>query len=327
VISIIIPCYNAEATLKATIESALEQNCDKEIIIINDGSTDSSAQLIEMFAVSVRHVRTPNQGASAARNLGTSLANGRFIQYLDSDDLLMPGTLSRRRAALEESGADLAHTDWQQLESLPQGAFALGKIIRPDVMALARDPEAATATSSFWAPPAALLYRRDLVERIGAWSLALPIIQDARFLFDAAVNGARFVYVPGVGAHYRVAANSLSRQSFERFIRDCAVNAAGIEGFWRSRGLLSDQRRRALASMWKHVAIASLKNGLSEFKKARTHYNVVARRSTVIEVGHAMRWMLGPQQAAAFIEKAQRGRDNLRALRRPFCSTRQSEVK
>ena len=64
-------------------------------------------------------------------------------------------------------------------------------------------PEIALITQ-FWAPPAATTYRRSIVQKIGGWKEWLPIIQDARFLQDAALVGGRFVYVSGVGAKYRV---------------------------------------------------------------------------------------------------------------------------
>ena len=87
----------------------------------------------------------------------------------------------------------------------------LGEIVRPNLALIERDIEVATATSEFWAPPAALLYRREIVDRIAGWPAGLPVIQDARYLFEAARHQARFVYVSGVGAYYRVSPNSLSR--------------------------------------------------------------------------------------------------------------------
>jgi glycosyltransferase involved in cell wall biosynthesis len=313
-ISIVIPCYNAAATLRATLKSALAQDCDKEIIVIDDGSTDHSADIIRSFGEEVRSETTPNRGASAARNRGTALARGRFLQYLDSDDLLMPGTLGARRAALEKAGADVAHTDWQKLHETEDGGTTLGEIVRPDVERLERDAELATATSAFWAPPAALLYSRRIVERVGSWSMRLPIIQDARFLFDAAAQGARFVYIPGVGAHYRVSHTSLSRRNVGRFLADCAVNAREIEKLWRDRGDLSSNQCGALADMWGHVATASLLNGAPPFETARASYNQVGPRRALLEIGFVARKALGPAQAAAALQFIRRGRGSVRSF-------------
>src|ERR1700746_804713 len=103
--------------------------------------------------ITSEHRRNPS-----APDRGTKLACGQYIQYLDSDDLLAPATLSARLEAIGTSGADLAHTDRQKWECSLGGADVLADIIRPDLAAIERDPEVATATSEFWAPPAALLY-------------------------------------------------------------------------------------------------------------------------------------------------------------------------
>ena len=65
----------------------------------------------------------PNRGASAARNRGTALARGEFIQYLDADDLLTPDAIERRVAVLEETGADVAYSDWEKLVEVEPGVF------------------------------------------------------------------------------------------------------------------------------------------------------------------------------------------------------------
>jgi glycosyltransferase involved in cell wall biosynthesis len=311
-ISVIIPCYNAERTLAATIASALEQDADKEVIVVNDGSTDGSADVIREFGNRIRSVSTPNRGVSSARDSGTKLACGQYIQYLDSDDLLSPATLSGRLDAIGASGADVVHTDWQKLECR-SGAYVLTDIIRPDLAAIERDAEVATATSDFWAPPAALLYRRKMVERIGGWPVGLPVIQDARYLFEAARNKARFAYVAGVGAYYRVSPNSLSRENLSRFIADCARNASEIEAIWWQQGCLAPLRIDALARIWAHVAKAALLNGLDDFELARARYNRLAKRRSLFEVGGLLRRMAGPSAAASVLQAGLQSKRGLRS--------------
>jgi glycosyltransferase involved in cell wall biosynthesis len=304
-ISVIIPCYNSERTLAATIASALDQDVEKEVIVINDGSTDGSAEIIDEFGDRICSLLTPNRGVSSARQIGTKLAHGEYIQYLDSDDLLAPATLGARLEAIATSNADVVHTDWQKLERGPDGAFILANIIRPDLAAIERDAEAATATSDFWAPPAALLYRRKIVERIGGWPAGLPVIQDARYLFEATRKKARFVYVSGVGAYYRVSPDSLSRRNLVRFIADCARNASEIELIWRGEEeTLAASRADALTRMWAHVAKAALLNGLYEFEDARVRYNCLAARQSLFEAGRLLRRMIGAGAAASVLQAA-----------------------
>jgi glycosyltransferase involved in cell wall biosynthesis len=313
-ISIIIPCYNAERTLAATIASALEQDVEKEVIVVNDGSTDGSAEIIGKFGNSIRRLSTPNRGVSSARESGTKLARGQYFQYLDSDDLLAPATLGARLEAV--SNADVAHTDWQRLELGRDGTYVLADIIRPDLAAIERDAEEATATAEFWAPPAALLYRREIVERIGGWPAGLPVIQDARYLFEAARHKARFAYVAGVGAYYRTLPDSLSRRNLSRFIADCARNASEIETIWGGHGTLMPSRVDAMAGIWGHVVSVALLNGFDEFENARVRYNHLAARRKLFEAGYLLRRMVGAGAAASILQAALQSK---RVLRRWSC--------
>jgi len=89
-ISVIIPCYNSAQTLEKTVQSVqLQSYKNWEVIIINDGSTDNSPQLADQLAElqGIQVIHSPNQGVSAARNLGASLAKGHYLAFLDADDI------------------------------------------------------------------------------------------------------------------------------------------------------------------------------------------------------------------------------------------------
>jgi glycosyltransferase involved in cell wall biosynthesis len=100
--SVIVPCYNAAAYLADAIESILRQDHQAdEIIVIDDGSVDASAALVTgRFGARVRYQYQPHQGVSAARNRGIRMAEGRFIAFLDADDLWPPASLGSRLARL-----------------------------------------------------------------------------------------------------------------------------------------------------------------------------------------------------------------------------------
>lgn len=296
-ISIVIPCFNAAATISAAIESALSQDEAVEVIVVDDGSTDTSPAVLSAFAGRIATVRTENRGVSAARNLGTSMAVGEFIQYLDSDDLLAAGTLTRRRMALDRTGADVVVTDWQEFTTAPGGGLQLGRTVRPGVEALNVDGEIATATSAFWAPPAALLYRASMIERVHGWPEHMRVVEDARFLFEVASKGGRFEHVAGVGAFYRLSPLGLSRGSRSRFIACCARNTEEIEAIWRARAPLSAAQSQALAGMWWHVASATVFEGMDGFEAARRGFNRNAPRRLMIEAAGLLRMVFG----AAFV--------------------------
>jgi glycosyltransferase involved in cell wall biosynthesis len=94
-VSVIIPTYNRAWVLKEAIDSVLAQEFrDFELIVVDDGSTDNTPQILESYAQDLTVIRQPNRGVSAARNRGIVAANGRLISFLDSDDLWLPRKLS-----------------------------------------------------------------------------------------------------------------------------------------------------------------------------------------------------------------------------------------
>ena len=111
-ISVIVPVYNGERYLKNCIESIEAQTYSPiEIIVINDGSTDGTADLCEKLAGSYNNlsfVTTEDLGVSASRNRGISLANGALLTFVDADDRIHPQMLQRLYEALEKTGSDIA---------------------------------------------------------------------------------------------------------------------------------------------------------------------------------------------------------------------------
>lgn len=111
-ISIIIPVYNKTEYLKECLKSALGQTEDDlEVICVDDGSTDGSAEIVERFAGNdrrIRIIRQPNLGAGAARNAGIKVARGEYIAFLDADDFYPSNdTLARIYAAAKANNADI----------------------------------------------------------------------------------------------------------------------------------------------------------------------------------------------------------------------------
>lgn len=279
--SVIIPCFNAGRTVAQTAGSALSQDGYRaEIVVVDDGSTDNSLEVARRFEPCVRVLTGPNRGVSAARNYGIAETSGEWIVFLDADDLLVPGTLSRRLETAEASGADVIVCDWQEFVDRDRGTEN-GPVRSADITVLAADAEAACATR-VWAPPTALMYRRSIVEKIGGFREDLPVVEDARFLFDAAHHGARFAHSPHVGACYRLSSASLSRRDPALFWRCCLLNGKQIGALWRARGALSAGRLAALAEIYNGAAHGLFRAGDPAFRESLaalrgTHLNVSGR--------------------------------------------------
>ncbi|HWP40292.1 MAG TPA: glycosyltransferase family A protein, partial [Tepidisphaeraceae bacterium] len=96
-VSVIIPCFNCARFVGEAIRSALNQTYEPlEVIVVDDGSTDDSRQIIRSFGNRIRWEFQANHGACAARNRGLELSRGEFIQFLDADDLLHADKLRRQ---------------------------------------------------------------------------------------------------------------------------------------------------------------------------------------------------------------------------------------
>lgn len=270
--SVIIPCYNCERYLEETIQSVEAQTYPNvELVLVDDGSTDGTRSIIEHHAGDAVCHYGSNRGASAARTTGTELASGDYIQYLDADDLLTPEALEKRIAALETESADVAYSMYRRLRPDDEG-FVEGEVVEKTLEEVHSDPEIATFRQ-FWLPPVALTYSRRIVDKIGDWNEDLPVIQDARFLQDAAFHGAEFVKVPEVLGRYRDhQEESLSTQDEEAFNRDIWVNARQIEERWRKRqGHLTATQKTALAAVYDHC-------GRTLFGVNRSTYTQAVRR-------------------------------------------------
>ena len=103
-VSIITPVYNGEKYLLEAIESALAQTYKNfELLIVNDGSTDNSKSIISAYLSNpkIRYFEQQNAGVAAARNLALRYANGKYIGFLDQDDLWLPDKLSTHRDVLQ----------------------------------------------------------------------------------------------------------------------------------------------------------------------------------------------------------------------------------
>ncbi len=94
-VSIIIPCFNARRYVSQAIQSALGQTYGNfEVIVVDDGSTDDSLQIIKSFGEAIRWESGPNRGGAAARNIGLALSKGEYVQFLDADDVLFPSKIT-----------------------------------------------------------------------------------------------------------------------------------------------------------------------------------------------------------------------------------------
>lgn len=138
ILSIIVPVFNTEAYLEKCVYSLLNQDISKEdyeIILIDDGSTDSSRHLCDNFAAANANIRTihqTNKGLSAARNTGIASAKGDYIQFVDSDDYLNPNVLNGIVQDIEKKDLDILRINYQNV-NIDGEVFEPNKYSKPFV--------------------------------------------------------------------------------------------------------------------------------------------------------------------------------------------------
>jgi len=196
-VSIIIPCFNGEAYLDEALDSALGQShSDKEIIVVDDGSTDRSAQILAEYGDRIRVVHQANAGLPAARNAGIDISRGSLLAFLDADDYWEVDFLSKMVAAIDESAADIAYCGWQNV-GLRAGR---GKPFIPDDYSKV-DKVDLLLRNARW-PVHAVVCRKEVITSVGSFDPTLTSCAD----FDLWLRVAPFcnlVLVPEVLAYYR----------------------------------------------------------------------------------------------------------------------------
>jgi glycosyltransferase involved in cell wall biosynthesis len=205
-VSILIPAYNAQEWIADTIRSALAQTwARKEVIVVDDGSTDETLEVAQRFASkTVRVVTQANQGAAAARNKAFALSQGGFIQWLDADDLLSPNKISAQMARADEARDKklLLSCGWAYFTYRPQHARFLPTSLWCDLSPiewllrkLGQNLHMQTAT---W------LVSRKFTEAAGPWDTKLYVDDDGEYFCRVLLASRGTLFVSDAKVYYRV---------------------------------------------------------------------------------------------------------------------------
>jgi glycosyltransferase involved in cell wall biosynthesis len=201
-VSVIIPCYNAERWVREAIQSCLDQTYRPiEIIVIDDGSTDGSLAVIKSFGDAVRSETGPNRGGCAARNRGIALSRGRYIQFLDADDYILPQKIEHQVSHLEATGDDGVYGDWLfQYHYNSDDSVSGNRFVKSDPPG---DLITALLEGSWWVASNALLWQREAVIHAKGWDEQLRIGQDFDFFVSMLLSDSKVSYLPGQSSVYR----------------------------------------------------------------------------------------------------------------------------
>ena len=209
-VSILIPAYNAERWISDTIRSAIAQTWpQKEIIVVDDGSTDRTLAMARQFeSNNVRVVTHPNQGAATARNKALSLSRGDYIQWLDADDLLSPDKIAcqMQRAERTRDRWMLLSSSWGYFRSRPHKAKFIPTPLWCDLAPtewLIRKWE-----GNWHMQTATWLVSRELIDAAGPWDARLLGDDDGEY-FSRVINASSCIrFVPQSRVYYRITPSS-----------------------------------------------------------------------------------------------------------------------
>jgi glycosyltransferase involved in cell wall biosynthesis len=248
-VSILIPCRNAATTLKETLESALAQEgVEKEIIVVDDGSTDGSLAIAKSYeSRGVRVIEGPRINASAARNRALETSSGNYIQYLDADDLLGADKIAKQIDVLKKHSDCVATARWGRFRhSLSDTVFANDDQLHD------------------WSPvewlvfqcgqhqmmhPAAWLVPRGVANKAGRWDERITLNDDGEYFARVVAKSAGLRYARGAESLYRtVDVPSLSKSRGDEAFRSLWLSLE-LTGKTLLRLDRSQEAKRAMADM------------------------------------------------------------------------------
>jgi glycosyltransferase involved in cell wall biosynthesis len=209
-VSILIPAYNAGEWLADTLRSAVAQTWDrKEIIVVDDGSTDQTLAIARQFESDCLKVVTQrNQGAAATRNKAFSLSQGDYIQWLDADDLLAPDKIAKQMEALGDSRSKLTLLSggWARFMYRPHRAKFVPTALWCDLSQV--EWLIRKMGQNLYMQTASWLVSRELTERAGPWDTRLLGDDDGEYFCRVLLASEGVRFVPEAKVYYRASGTS-----------------------------------------------------------------------------------------------------------------------
>lgn len=254
-ISVIIPVHNGAAFLPQTLRSVLHQDRPPdEVIVVDDGSKDDSADIAERFDTRISVIRGHYGGAAAARVAGVAQATGDAIMFMDADDLLGIGVMAALSDKLAKNTEAITCCDWMRYEQIGATWQA-----RPASCAPRRPGQSALAAwlTGWYHPPCSVLWSRAAYEACGGWDPEILVNNDGDLMMRALAGGTDLVHTPIGTSYYRRLPNGAVSLSGRRFTKEGLASRLrvldGLSAILEPVGF-PDGARPALAEAYGNIA-------------------------------------------------------------------------
>jgi len=213
-VSVLIPLYNSENYIEASIQSVFNQTYPSiEIIIVDDGSSDNSYKLAKLYeSENVKLIQQPNKGAAAARNTALSFATGDYIQYLDADDLLSPDKIEKQVAILDKNPDCISSCAWGRFVKNPNEARFVKQAVWADFKPV--DWLVTAWNGGGMMQTACWLVPRQIAGKAGMWNENLTLHDDGEYFCRIILQSKAILFIETAKVYYRSELpHSLSRSN------------------------------------------------------------------------------------------------------------------
>ncbi|NEP60709.1 MAG: glycosyltransferase [Symploca sp. SIO2G7] len=261
-ISVIIPAYNAAQTILETVDSVLHQTvADFELIVINDGSQDTTLELISGIKdPRLQVISYPNAGLAVSRNRGVARARGTYISFIDADDLWTPDKLELQLQALKANPEAAVAYSWTDCIDKASNFLRPGSHI-----SVLGDVYAKLLLGNFLENGSNALICKQALIAVGGFDESLPAAQDWDLYLRLAIN-YQFVVVPSPQVLYRISTNSMSSNVLQ-------LESASLQvidkAFAQAPATLQHLKKYSLANLYSYLTFKAVE-GLPQRQQGLT---------------------------------------------------------
>ena len=259
-VSVILPAYNSARFIQTTLDSIFAQDFHEyEIIVIDDGSTDATAEICRRQGARVLLIQQTNQGISEARNSGLRAAAGRYIAFIDHDDYWHPKKLSSQVGVLEkmDAGTGVCYGEFLDWDGIDTPSFPSSEISQDKLVLELSGWIYHQLLLTNWVLFTTALFRREVFDSIGLFDRELPPGDD----WDIALRASRkfrFVKLVNVVALYRRHDGQTSLKCFSRDfqseLRESMILRYGLAG---PDGQLPNTRELDMRRLRSHLSFCA----------------------------------------------------------------------
>jgi teichuronic acid biosynthesis glycosyltransferase TuaG len=307
-VSVILPAFNAEKYIGQSIQSVLAQTYPNyELIVVDDGSTDSTAQVVRSFHERrIHYLHKPNNGLPSARNTGIQAAKGELVAFLDSDDLWMERKLELQVDAFEREAADIIYCDgfvFHDDKSMDESVRFGGPGTHMRFGRIAGDEMFKFLFPMNCIPVLTVLARKSSIERAGRFDESLRLgLEDYDLWLRLAHNRAIFYGIDQPLVRYRVHPQGMSQRVLNMLRGEIAVMEKQRHAPEISRAV----RRERLRALYENAITALIENGMTGEARKFLLWRAWRERLSLLPVVEALLIGMLPQKHVALHSFLQR---------------------